>query len=142
MKKTTFLKLGALALLCASLFTACKKDKKKEESNSQKIIGTWKYDFHAYDLNANGSLDESEKNYPVAGEYKISIIKGDGTLIDSASYRGVGTAIPGTWSINGDQFIITIMGTTDSFTVVQLDATRLTIKDHDTPPSWASYLKQ
>lgn len=142
MKKTTFLKLGALALLCAGLFTACKKDKKKEESNSQKIIGTWKLDFRADDLNANGSLDESEKDYPGAGEFEIVTFKSDGTLSDSVSFGGVGIAIPGTWSINGDQFVITVMGSTDTGTVVQLDATRLTVKDHETPTSWASYLKQ
>lgn len=142
MKKAIFTKASALLLLCAVGFTACKKDKDEELTNSQKIVATWKMDYSAEDANSNGILDESEKETPATGDYEYITFNSDGTLKDSLNMSGFELVTPGTWTIAGDQITLTVLGTTSTGTLVQLDGSRLTVKDNETPTSWVSYIKQ
>lgn len=143
MKKTIFTKATLMLLVCAVGFTACKKDKEEKVlTNSEKIVATWKQDFSADDLNENGTMEESEKEYPAAGDYEYVTFNSNGTLKDSLNMSGFELVTPGTWTISGDQITVTILGTTSTGTLQQLDGSRLTVKDNETPTSWTSYIKQ
>ena len=130
-----------MLLACAIGFSACKKDK-KEATNSEKIVATWKQDYTADDLNENGTMEDSEKEFPAAGDYEYITFNSNGTLRDSLKMSGFELVSPGTWTISGDQVTVTILGTTATGTLLQLDNSRLTVKDNETPTSWTSYIKQ
>ena len=140
MKKTIITKASLLLLACAVGFTACKKDK-KEASNSEKIVGTWKLDYRADDENENGILDASEKETPAAGDFEYVTVNSNGTLRDSIKMMGFELVTDGTWTISGDQITLTILGNTETGTIQELTSSRLTIKDNETPTSWSSYIK-
>ena len=86
------LKIAVLSLLCASAFTACKKDKDNGTiTNTSDIAGNWVGKY------GNGS--------DVPNIYYAFIIKSNGTL-DEVNKYGVKIG-EGTWTISGNKFLAT-----------------------------------
>lgn len=142
MKKKT-LALGLAAITGSILlFTACKKDDSSSDSNSTKIVGTWKQNFEAVDANTNNTLDASEKvNFT---DYNVVTFNSNGTFTDSVSGSGFHAKLTGTYTVNGDYVTSIIPGfDTSAGKITQLDNTTFILQDTSAHPAeWSGFTKQ
>lgn len=133
-------KIAGLFLAASILLFGCSKE--QNTNHSKTIQGKWQLEYTVADSNHNNKPDDFEKSYVAAGSYVYFTFKNDGTFQDSLDYEGVSGVFTGTWTISGQQAFLSILGRSITYNILQLDASRLYVRDNDTPGNWQNFIRR
>ena len=103
-----WLSLAMAAAFCLSLMPSCKKEESglPELTVRDKLLGTWRRNYRAYDTNGNGIIDSGEV-YHSATDTLVLTLAPDATFTRTLIFKGVGSSETGTWHLqNTDAEIV------------------------------------